>query len=124
MQKKKFNEAALAYDEAIKLQPTNSTLYSSKGYALIRAKRYLEAIKVLEDLTVKDPTYPWGHYNLALAYSKNGGRDSDAVKEATIVLDNDRNFCDTFKKDPNYDWFITSSEYLARCPRKEIADSP
>src|SRR5260370_5635291 len=124
MQKKKFNEAAAAYDEAIGLDPGNLTLYSSKGYALYRATRYDEAIKVLEDLIATDPGYPWGHYNLALAYkAKPVGRDSEALNQATIVLDIDRSFCETFKKDSNYGWFLTSSEYLARCPRKATSDS-
>ena len=124
MQKKKFNEAVAAYDAALKLDPGNWTLYNSKGYALYRATRYDEAIKIFEDLTkVRDPGYPWGHYNLALAYHKIGQRDDDALKEAVVVLDIDRSFCETFKKDSNYSWFITSSEYLGRCPAKATSES-
>jgi tetratricopeptide (TPR) repeat protein len=125
MQKKKFNEAVDAYDAALKLDPSNLTLYSSKGYALFRATRYDEAIKLLEDLTkVRDPGYPWGHYNLALAYQKIGKRDDDALKEALVVLNIDPSFCETFKKDSNYSWFTASSEYRDRCPAKATAESP
>ena len=124
MQKKKFNEAVDAYDAALKLDPGNLTLYSSKGYALFRATRYDEAIKLLEDLTkVRDPGYPLGHYNLALTYHKVGNRDDDALKEALVVLDIDSSFCETFKKDSNYTWFTASSEFLARCPAKATAES-
>jgi tetratricopeptide (TPR) repeat protein len=122
MQRKKFNEAVAAYDAAIKLDPGNLPLYNLKGYALFRATRYDEAIKILEDLTNKDPGYPWGHYNLALAYHKIDQRD-DALKEAIVVLDIDPSFCETFKKDSNYSWFTTSSEFLTRCPSKATAES-
>ena len=125
MQKKNFNEAVAAYDAALKLDPGNLTLYNSKGYALFRATRYEEAIKIFEDLTrVRDPGYPWGHYNLALAYHKIGQRDNDALKEALVVLDIDSSFCETFKKDSNYSWFTASSEYLARCPSRATSGEP
>lgn len=118
-QRRKFDEAAEEYDEAIALDPSNSILYSNKGYALYRAKRYPEAIQVLKDLTVRDPGYAWGHYNLALAYWADHQTEL-AMQEAQEVLNNAPTFCETFRKDgTNYGWFIKSPEFAARCPDKK-----
>src|SRR6185295_4290471 len=67
---KKFDQAVQEWDESIKLDPDNPQVYSSKGYALMRLGKYPEAIETLKGLTSNQPKYIWGHYNLALAYSK------------------------------------------------------
>lgn len=117
--RKRFNDAIREYDEALKLNPNNSPALSNKGYALLRKgdlgqAKYEEAVKVLTEVTAKDPKYIWGHYNLAQAYSKAHNRDQ-AVKECLEVLKLDPSFCETFKGDNNYGWFTDSAEYAAQC---------
>jgi tetratricopeptide (TPR) repeat protein len=119
LQRKKFDDAVKEYDEAIKLDPLNPAAYASKGYAQIRAGdktgQYDTAINTLEYLISKvDSSYALGHYNLALAYWK-AKRPEDAMKEAKAVLNLGIGFCDTFKGDSNYKWFVDSEDYKNTC---------
>jgi tetratricopeptide (TPR) repeat protein len=115
LQRKRFTDAVAEYDEAIRLDPLNPAAHSSKGYAQIRALQYDAAIATLENLTSKvDSSYALGHYNLALAYWK-AQRPDDARKEAKAVLDLGIDFCETFKRDSNYKWFIDTEDYRSTC---------
>jgi tetratricopeptide (TPR) repeat protein len=114
LKKGKFAEAAYEYGEAVKLDPKDATLYNSQGYALMRDGRLAESISVLQQAVAFDSNDIWGHYNLGLAYHKNGSND-DAVKECLKVLELDKSFCDTFKKDVNYQWFTCSNEFQTNC---------
>jgi tetratricopeptide (TPR) repeat protein len=121
-EKKEWAKAIEEYDRAIALDPKSPVAYSSKGYAQFRAGeeaggRYEEAIKTLEYLTSRvDSHYPFGHYNLALAYWKSG-QGHKAIKEATKVLELNPDFCKTFRTDDkNFYWFLTTSEYASGCP--------
>jgi tetratricopeptide (TPR) repeat protein len=117
---RRFDEAIQEYDEAIKLDPDNSTASSNKGYAYIRTDRIKEAIETLEDVTRRDSTFVLGHYNLALAYSRSGNSDM-AAKEVDKVLELDRDtYCDTFKSDPAYKkWAPLTQQYQTRCANAE-----
>ena len=61
-----------------------------------------------------DPSYPLGHFSLALAYWKVGDI-TNATKEAKTTLDVNPAYCENFKKDPAYDWFVRSADYDQRC---------
>jgi cytochrome c-type biogenesis protein CcmH/NrfG len=112
--KRKFADAEREYGEAIKLAPDDPTLYNSRGYALMRDKRYPEAIAVLGQAIAKDDRNIWAHYNLAQAYKKNGNEEA-GMQECEKVLDLDSTFCDTFIKDGNYNWFVCSTRFSQRC---------
>lgn len=125
LQRKKFDNAVKEYDEAIKLDPKNPAAYSSKGYAQIRlgdkTGQYDEAIKTLEYLTSEvDPSYAFGHFNLALAYSKKG-KDKEALQEAVAIIKDDKDFCKTFKDDPNYKWLLATDQYKTLCKGRETS---
>ncbi len=112
--RKKFKEAIKEYDEAIKLDPVNPAAWSSKGYTQYRDGQTDAAIATLENVTTRvDSSYPYGHYNLALAYWK-AKRVEDATREAKAVL-NLGDYCDTFKGDPNYKWFLDTEDYRSSC---------
>ncbi|HJZ79044.1 MAG TPA: tetratricopeptide repeat protein, partial [Pyrinomonadaceae bacterium] len=112
--KLKLDDAIREYEEAIAIDPSIPESYSYKGYALIRQKKYPEAIKTLQDLTSRTPDYVWGHYNLALAYWKSKKPDA-AFQECQKVLDLDNSFCETFQEDSAYDWVKNSPEITKRC---------
>jgi tetratricopeptide (TPR) repeat protein len=119
-QHKEWDRAIEEYDKAIELDPQNSSAYSSKGYSQMRrgeeTGEFADAIKTLEHLTTEvDPYYAFGHYNLALTYSKDGQEDK-AIKEATKVLELNPDFCATFRTDVNGNWFLKTLEYTSRCP--------
>lgn len=123
--RKRFDDAVKEYDEAIRLDPKNPAAYGSKGYAQMRlgdkTKQYDEAIKTLEYLTSQvDKSYAFGHYNLALTYSK-AGKPNEALQEAVTVLKLDIDFCKTFKDDGNYQWLLITDEYKALCKGQETA---
>lgn len=120
--RRRFDEAIQEYDEALRLNPNNLPALNNRGYALLKKGdlgqvKYEESIKVLTEVTVKDPKYIWGHYNLAQAYWKALNSDQ-ALKEGLEVLNLDPSFCETFKGDPNYRWFTDTPAYAARCQRK------
>jgi tetratricopeptide (TPR) repeat protein len=123
LQRKKFDDAVTEYELAISLDPTNAQAYTSKGYAQIRAGRYDDAIATLQNVTTKvDSSYALGHYNLALAYWK-AQRPDDARKEAKAVLNLGIDFCETFKRDSNYKWFLDTEDYRTTC-RSQGATAP
>jgi tetratricopeptide (TPR) repeat protein len=112
---KRYAEAIQEYNKVIQLDPDNATAYSNKGYAYIRNNQPKEAVKVLEDLTRRDPSFVLGHYNLALAY-KNSGNFDMANKEVDKVLELDPDYCNTFKIDNVYKkWAPQTPQYQARC---------
>ena len=114
--RKKYKDAINEYDAAIKLDPLNPAAWGNRGYAQFRDGQNDAAIATLENLTTKvDSSYAYGHYNLALAYWK-AKRSEEAIREAKAVL-NLGDFCDTFRGDPNYKWFLETDEYKGSCPQ-------
>jgi hypothetical protein len=111
----RWDDSIQEYDLAIKLNPAIPEAYSYKGYAQIRKGKYTDAIATLQDLTTRSPDYVWGHYNLALAYQKNG-QDNWAIQECLKLLALDPTFwCNTFKGDNAYKWVKTVPEIARRC---------
>ncbi len=68
---KQFKEAALAFDEAIKLNPS-SKLYSHAGRANIHIKQIDKAIKYLKNAVSLDSDNGEFHYYLSKAYETKG----------------------------------------------------
>jgi Tfp pilus assembly protein PilF len=117
LQRKKYADAISEFDEAIKLDPYNPSPFHQKGYAYLRANQLADAIKTLQDLTTKiDPSYALGHFTLALAYQLNGD-NANALKEARTTLDVNPAYCENFRKDLAYAWFVNSRDYEQRCVR-------
>jgi tetratricopeptide (TPR) repeat protein len=54
---KRYEEAIIAYDQAIRLDPNVTSAYHNKGYALDNLKRYEEAIATYDQAIRLDPTY-------------------------------------------------------------------
>jgi tetratricopeptide (TPR) repeat protein len=56
MQLQQFENALDAYEQAIRLEPTNPTAYIGKGYVLLILRRYAEALDGYEQAIRLDPT--------------------------------------------------------------------
>lgn len=66
-----FEEAAVAFDEALKIEPLNVDTWVSKGVLLAKHRRYSEAIELFSQvLSIKESADVY--YNLALAYEYAG----------------------------------------------------
>jgi tetratricopeptide (TPR) repeat protein len=76
------------YDEAIRLDPQNSTPWVGKGLALDRQGKYEEAIKADDEAIRLDPndTYVWNNKGLAL-YGQSKYSESIKAYERAIELD-------------------------------------
>ena len=66
----KLNEAIEAFDEAIKLNPKNATIWNNKGKAFNRLNRNDEAIKAFDEAIRLDPkyAYAWNNKGIALDF--------------------------------------------------------
>ena len=76
----RLRAAVAKYDAALALDSTNSVAYDLKGYTLFKLHQAREAVDVLKRGIAIDSTYPWGYYNLALAYWAVG--DTAAAAES------------------------------------------
>jgi tetratricopeptide (TPR) repeat protein len=68
---KRYSEAAVAYQAAVKIAPENPRSNSQLGALLMRQKRYAEAIPYLETAAKSDDT-PGPQYSLGSAYLRAG----------------------------------------------------
>src|SRR5579885_849540 len=75
--RKCFEEALSAYEQAIQLDPTNSIAFGHKSYALSRLKRYLEAFESAERAIQLDPTN-----SLAFGYKSYALEKLDQYQES------------------------------------------
>ncbi|PWB51934.1 MAG: hypothetical protein C3F06_09750, partial [Candidatus Methanoperedenaceae archaeon] len=75
----KFNEAIIAYDEALKINPQYADAWYNKGIALCKLKKYEEAIKAYDEALKINPQYadPWNNKGIALTKLK---RYEEAIK--------------------------------------------
>jgi ankyrin repeat protein len=76
---KKFDQAADAYTEAIKLQPNNHVLYSNRSACYIAVKDPQSALRDAELCRHLAPDWPKGCYRLALARFELGLYEDAAV---------------------------------------------
>jgi serine/threonine protein kinase len=65
--RKQYEEALKAYEEAIRLDPTYASVHNDKGNALYFLKRYKEALKAYEEAIRLDPTCAFYHSNRGTA---------------------------------------------------------
>jgi tetratricopeptide (TPR) repeat protein len=123
LQRRQFADAVKEFDAATQLDPVDADAWSAKGYAQFRNNQLEDAIATLEYLTTNiDTSHAYGHYNLALAYWK-AKKPNDARREARTALSLGSGFCDTFKGDSNYKWFLDSDDYKNTC-KTQGATSP
>lgn len=76
-------EAVEHFTRATRLDAGFGDAFLGLGIALITEKRYSDAIAPLETAVKLQPGNPAGHYNLAIAYGREG-RKEDAQKEAAL----------------------------------------
>jgi tetratricopeptide (TPR) repeat protein len=76
-------EAVEHFTRATKLDAGFGDAFLGLGMALVAEKKYADAIPPLETVVKLQPGNPAGHYNLAIAYGREG-RKEDAQKEAAL----------------------------------------
>lgn len=76
LQKSLFEDAVNAYQQAIKLNPENSTYYANLGYSLNELKRFTEAIDYLKKAIELNPNSDMAHNNLGFSISHTSQEDS------------------------------------------------
>ena len=108
---KRYEDAIVAYDHAIRLDPNYAIAYHNKGLDLYNLKRYEEAIAAYDQALRLDPNYAVAYNNKGLAlYSLK--RYGDAV----VVYDQ------ALRLDPNYeDAYINKGNALGDLKRYEEA---
>nr|HET6901226.1 tetratricopeptide repeat protein [Ktedonobacteraceae bacterium] len=74
---KRYEEAIVAFDQAIRLDPNDVLAYNNKGLVLNNLKRYEEAIAAYEQAIRLDPNYAVAYNNKGLALDQLG-RKSEA----------------------------------------------
>jgi len=82
-QNQEWEEAIQHFSRAAKLDAGFGDAFLDLGTALASVKRYSEAIPPLEAAVKLEPQNPAAHYNLAVAYRRDG-RKSDADREFAI----------------------------------------
>jgi len=80
----KPQEAAPRFDRALVLAPDFSEAVLAVARMRSDAKRYDDAIQLLERAVRLQPENESAHYNLMLAY-RNAGRPKDAAREKTVI---------------------------------------
>jgi len=82
----KFDEAIAYFSKASQYDAGNAEAFLGLGRSLIPAERYKEAIPPLETAVKLQPDNPQTHYQLALAYGREGRREESA-REAAMHKD-------------------------------------
>jgi tetratricopeptide (TPR) repeat protein len=82
-QNQQWDDAIQHFSRAAKLDAGFGDAFLDLGSALASVKRYSEAIAPLETAVKLQPQNPAAHYNLAVAYRRDG-RKSDADREFAI----------------------------------------
>jgi tetratricopeptide (TPR) repeat protein len=82
-QNQQWDEAVNHLSRATKLDPQFGEAFVALGMCLVADKRYADAITPLEMAVKLEPRNPAAHYNLAVAYSRDG-RKQDGDKEFAI----------------------------------------
>jgi tetratricopeptide (TPR) repeat protein len=77
---KRYDEALVAYEQAIRLDPNFAIAYYGKGVALRNLKRYDEAIAAYEQAIRLDPNFAIAYYSKGLALDRLG--QSKEAKQA------------------------------------------
>lgn len=80
----KAAEAAPHFERAVELRPDFPEALIAVAKLRSAAKRYAEAITLLEHAVRLQPRGEAAHYNLMIAY-KNAGRDADAARQKSVI---------------------------------------
>ena len=87
-------------------------VHDLRGYALLRSGDVQGAIKSLEKSVSFAPDYVWGHYNLALAYGKDGQTDQ-AMQQVRSLIQLDPSMVQTLRSDGQFRIFRDVPAYKA-----------
>ena len=82
----KFDEAIAYFTKAVQYDAGNPEAFLGLGRSLIAAERYKEAIPPLEIAVKLQPDNPQTHYQLAIAYGREG-RKEESAREAAMHRD-------------------------------------
>jgi tetratricopeptide (TPR) repeat protein len=63
--KRRYADAIVKYDEALRLNPGDPYIYNLKSYSQFKAGDFTGAIATLSRGLQLDPTYEWGYFDLA-----------------------------------------------------------
>jgi tetratricopeptide (TPR) repeat protein len=81
---RRYDEAVMAYNRALNLDPQNAYVLNLKGYSLFKARRFNESIETLRKAVEVGPDYAWGYFDLARVSCAVGKLEeaSNAIKKA------------------------------------------
>ncbi len=82
----KFDEAIAYFTKAAQFDAGNAEAFLGLGRSLVAAERYKEAIPPLEIAVKLQPDNPQTHYQLAIAYGREG-RKEESAREAAMHRD-------------------------------------
>jgi tetratricopeptide (TPR) repeat protein len=85
MVQEKNEDAILAYDKAIELDPTHASAWNNKGIAMFRLKRYEDAIKCYDKAIELNPNHANAWYNKAKALRGLGQLCLDKANEDRVT---------------------------------------
>jgi tetratricopeptide (TPR) repeat protein len=72
---KRYQEASLAYEKSLTMNPANKDAWNNLGVALKESKDYEKSLKALERAVAIDPGFMKARYNLVVTNSLMGRRD-------------------------------------------------
>jgi tetratricopeptide (TPR) repeat protein len=81
---RRYDEAVMAYNRALNLDPQNAYVLNLKRYSLFKARRFNESIETLRKAVEVGPDYAWGYFDLARVSCAVGKLEeaSNAIKKA------------------------------------------
>jgi tetratricopeptide (TPR) repeat protein len=81
---RRYDEAVMAYNRALNLDPQNAYVLNLKGYSLFKARRLNESIETLRKAVELAPNYAYGYFDLARVSCAVGKLDeaSNAIGKA------------------------------------------
>ncbi len=68
----KYEDAFIAYDHALALDPTNASAYNNKSWIFNKLERYEEALAMSEQALLLDPQFSTAYANKILALNSLG----------------------------------------------------
>ncbi len=107
---RRYAEAIAAYTQAIALDPKNAILFDLRGYAYLLERNVTNAVGDLKKAVELNADYPWGRYNLALAYWAADKQDA-AVDQLETLLQREPSFLEVIKRDSQFRRFQTSARF-------------
>ena len=91
--KKRYHEALIKFNTAIKYNSELEDFFNAKGLSLLEIDNYKEAAKIFKFIINKFPNSKFGYYNLGILLGRQGKTD-EALKFFERAIDIDPNFAD------------------------------